>query len=422
MYNTDALEDKLKKQLRGNQVTIATNPPKKTKYRRVKGTAGSGKSLALAARAAKLAAEGKRVLVCSYNISLLGYLKDLVKQFIGYLPPQVTFTHFHGWCRIVCEETSSMDAYGQLFNYPKEDRLKNRMAELVSQLYESNTPNLPTYDAVLLDEGHDQQVHWWTTLRKAIVPGGEALFVCDKTQDLYATAKAWTDETMEGLDCGFTGRWMELRESHRLTGGIIPILEDFAKQYLIPYGAEVNIPPQNSTKINSLDKFRWVQVPQGTSAMDACIKEIESLYNEPNIPWVAFLSRKKIGKKVVSEFKQQRDVDIFHTHYDDWKMAREAKSDLHPGCAEIVATTVHSFKGWESSHIVVHVEEIDSLTDRAIFYTGLSRLKKHSKGVALTVVSSCTDLEEFGRKHFPDFDIFNLEVSNFDIEFDDIPF
>ena len=421
MYNTNALEDKLKEQLKGNQLDIATKPPEKTKYRRVKGTAGSGKSLALAARAAKLASEGKRVLVCSYNISLLGYLKDLVKQFIGHLPPQITFTHFHGWCRTVCEETSSMDAYRRVLNYPKEDRLKDHMAELVSQLYESKTPNLPTYDAILLDEGHDQQVHWWTTLRKAIVQGGEALFVCDKTQDLYETAKAWTDETMEGLDCGFTGRWMELRESHRLTGGIIPILEDFTKEYLIPYGGEVNIPPQDSTQINLLDKFRWVQVPQGTSAVDACIKEINRLYNEPDIPWVAFLSGTEIGKNVVREFKK-RDMDIFHTHYDNWKMARKAKLALHPGCAEIVATTVHSFKGWESSHIVAHVDKIESLTDRAVFYTALSRLKKHSDGVVLTVVSSCTELEDFGRKHFPDFDPPNLEISDFDIKVNTIPF
>ena len=282
------------------------------------------------------------------------------------------------------------------------------MVKLVSQLYESKISSLPTYDAILLDEGHDQQVHWWTTLRKAIVEGGEALFVCDKTQDLYETAKAWTDETMEGLDCGFTGRWMELRESHRLTGGIIPILEDFAKHYLIPYGAEVNIPPRDSTQINLLDKFRWVQVPQGTSVVDVCVKEIKRLYNEPDIPWVAFLSGKEIGKNVVREFKQ--DVDIFHTHYDDWKMARKAKLALYPGCAKIVATTVHSFKGWESSHIVVHVEKIESPTDRAVFYTGLSRLKKHNNGVALTVVSSCTELEEFGRKHFPDFDWTAIDI------------
>ena len=212
---------------------------------------------------------------------------------------------------------------------------------------------------------------------------------------------------------------MELRESHRLTGGIIPILEDFAKRYLIPYGAEVNIPPRNATQINLLDKFRWVQVPQGTSAVDICYKEINRLYNEPDIPWVAFLSGTEIGKNVVREFKQ-RDVDLFHTHYDNWKMAREAKLSLYPGCAKIVATTVHSFKGWESSHIVVHVEKIESFTDCAVFYTGLSRLKKHSNGVALTVVSSCPELEEFGRKHFSNPDPLNLDL--FANKADAIPF
>ena len=70
----------------------------------------------------------------------------------------------------------------------------------------------------------------------------------------------------------------------------------------------------------------------------------------------------------------------------------------------------------------MHVEKIESLTDRAVFYTALSRLKKHSNGVVLTVVSSCTELEGFGRKHFPNFDSPNLEISDFDIKVDPIPF
>ena len=47
-------------------------------FRRIKGPAGSGKSLVLAARAAKLADEGKSVLVATYNITLWHYLRDLV--------------------------------------------------------------------------------------------------------------------------------------------------------------------------------------------------------------------------------------------------------------------------------------------------------------------------------------------------------
>ena len=167
MYSSDNWRDYLKEKFAfdDQQLRIATDPPSVTKFRRVKGTAGSGKSLALAARAAVLASQGKRVLVCSFNISLLNYLKDdLVKQFINPLPPQITFMHFHSWCRFVCSETGSMDDYKQLRDYPTEERLNYRMAELVSGLYKSRTPNLPTYDAILLDEGHDFKIDWWITM------------------------------------------------------------------------------------------------------------------------------------------------------------------------------------------------------------------------------------------------------------------
>ena len=427
MYNFDDLDANLRNQLDANQYTLATTRTQ-TGYRRVRGSAGSGKSLALAGRAAKLVSEGKRILVCNFNIALLNYLEDLVHQFIDPLPLQITFLHFHDWCKFVCQETGHMETYleKRAFyskHYKMNEWFNSRMAELVSEIYESpNTSNLPKYDAFLVDEGHDFHVHWWTTLRKALVPEGEALFVCDKTQDLYKTAKNWTEESMLGLGCGFTGPWRELRYNYRLPTGIIPILEDFVEEYLGRYDIEANVSflQQSPSLGESLDKYRWVQVDQGTSVEDVCIKEIELLYNDPDISTVCFLSGKKIGELVAQEC-EKKGMDIFSTHYKDQRMSREAKLRLRPGCADIVATTVHSFKGWEASHLVVHVDEIDSLWDCNVFYTALSRLKRHDNGVALTVVSSCQDLEAFGRKNFPNFVLHDSNIMENEYE-DDIPF
>ena len=201
------LEDKLKRNLSGQQYTIATNPPEKTRFRRVRGPAGSGKSVALAGRAAQLASEGKVVLVCNFNIALLEYLKSLVKKFIDPIPPQVKFFHFHHWCRHICERTGFMEAYKQLGqewrlgHYTNDEYFNFKMPDLLCSIYDDNNNRCPTYDAILLDEGHDFKPHWWSdVLRKAIrTGGGEALFVCDKTQNIYGTAEAWTDQTMEGL-------------------------------------------------------------------------------------------------------------------------------------------------------------------------------------------------------------------------------
>ena len=74
-------------QLNSRQLTIATEPTQE-RYRKVRGPAGSGKSQALAARAAVLASEGKRVLVCTFNITLMNYLRDIVARHARELAAQ----------------------------------------------------------------------------------------------------------------------------------------------------------------------------------------------------------------------------------------------------------------------------------------------------------------------------------------------
>ncbi|MYG00023.1 hypothetical protein F4212_12960 [Candidatus Poribacteria bacterium] len=411
MQENVPLEDKLKQKLNSQQYTIATKPPERTRFRRVRGPAGSGKSIALAGRAAQLASEGKVVLVCNYNIALLGYLKSLVKEFIDPIPSQVTFSHFHYWCRYICERTGFMEDYRQILqelrlgHYTNDECFDFKMPGLLCSIYDNNNDRCPTYDAILLDEGHDFKPHWWSdVLRKAIrTEEGEALFVCDKTQNIYGTAEAWTDQTMEGLGCGFTGSWMELSGSYRLPAGLIPILQHFSDQYLTRYGADINIPSQESIQTNLLDRFRWIQVSPERSLVNVCVSEIEYLCNELDIPSVHFLSpTDKFGQEVVREIKQ-RGGDIYSTFSN-----QEAKLNLEPGRARIVATTVHSFKGWEASHLIVYVNKIDNLKDCALFYTALSRLKKNDNGTVLTVVSSCSELMQFGRSHFSEF----LEVES----------
>ena len=433
MSNMDTLIDKLKNQLDQRQFRIATDRTP-TGFRRVKGPAGSGKSLAITARAAVLACEGKRVLVCTYNITLHNYLQTFVDKLIPQeVSRQITFTNFHLWCRNVCKSTGYLPAYMNLQKhytrksytgkeYIDSEFWQEPVAKLVSAIYatpiRTSQDPPPTYDAILVDEGQDYRISWWQTLRNAIEQNGEMLLVADKTQNIHGTAQAWTDKAMS--DCGFTGPWFTLSESYRLPARIIPILEDFSKQF--PYDGEIDIPPPKAAEQTDLfNKFRWVQVSTGRSSVDTCIEEVERLYNDPDIRTVYFLSEKDIGMPVVSALRQ-RGVNVLDTHSRDQHTSRNKKVGLHPGCAEICATTVHSFKGWEAPHLVVHVDRINSDKDRALFYTALSRLKKHPRGSALTVVSSCTDTEQFGRKHFSDFDPPILETYDFNMAVDAIPF
>jgi len=297
--------------LNPSQQQIATTRTQ-TGYRRVKGPAGSGKSLALAARAAVLLSEDKRVLVCTYNITLKNLLNDFVTRYANdqrlVLGGQIECYHFHDWCKDVCEQTRYGEDYKNLWNnFPKPQIWRHRMAELVSGIYEDPSISnvLPNYDAILVDEGQDYRLIWWQTLRKAIVPGGEMLLVADKTQNLYGTAQAWTEEAMIG--CGFSGPWRTLEDSYRLPAGLIPILQQYAALFLTPYGEEIDIPPvHDSTQIELLDQFRWVQVSLG-GPMDVCVEEVMRLLKQGTvIPNLTFLSEVGIGRAVVNKLREIR--------------------------------------------------------------------------------------------------------------------
>jgi hypothetical protein len=87
-------------------------------YRRIKGSAGSGKSIILAARAAKLIEEGKEVLVVTYNITLLHYLMDVAVRagkFGGRTRQNITWLNFHSFCKRICYDNGFEAVYSDLW-------------------------------------------------------------------------------------------------------------------------------------------------------------------------------------------------------------------------------------------------------------------------------------------------------------------
>ena len=166
-------------------------PPEVTRQRRVRGPAGSGKSLVVCDRAARLAGEGKKVLVTGFNITLSHYLRDLtaratIRQNLPRnIVNQITFLHYHGWRNGI---QSKFDKY----------------------------------DTILIDEGGDLQLDWHEKLRSRLAEDGEMFLATDYSQDLYDRSRRWTDERMMGA--GYTGAWATLDISYRCPDVLIPRL------------------------------------------------------------------------------------------------------------------------------------------------------------------------------------------------------
>ena len=420
--------------LNEDQIEIAENG-RSTRYRRVKGPAGSGRSVALTARAVKLDINDKRVLVCTYNITLVNYLRYLIARHArnqaDFFRRQVEVFYFHDWCLHVChiagrvgdytkfldeiedakvamekaKDTTNYSYLREKWQKKKDDVFHYQIPALVQDIYNNPPPNdiLPRYDAILVDEGQDFRLNWWNTLRESVKSEGERLLVADKTQDIYENAAAWTDGPMPGA--GFAGTWMQLTTHYRLPSAIVKVLENMKKMRNFQ---EFDVP--STSDVAEFNLFpvhlRWVQTDSEKS-IDVCFDEVlrqrdilqrKDLHEFSDI---TFLSPNNFVGSQFVEKCENYDIGVRDTFGDD-NLSRLKKRLFFPGDSRMKATTLHSFKGFESSHLVVYVDRIDWPNTRALLYVGLTRLKTHPNGSMLTVVSSCSDIElcKFGRDNF----------------------
>ncbi|MFL2859984.1 MAG: AAA family ATPase, partial [Pontiellaceae bacterium] len=226
----------------------------KPSYRRVKGVAGSGKSLAIAGRAAELVCKhDKQVLVLCYNITMASYLKALIHLCVILFYPNMRYklswdncniSHFHELygphelyekLKLLINENPKLFSlkiyldqtygYGDLLKITDSDYDKLSHAVLNAKL--SNYETLPTHDACLIDEGQDFRYVWFNHITKVLRKNHEILFVSDPTQNIYEIDTDAVEKiidkkskmkgsSFQGLGLGFSGRWIELKDSYRL--------------------------------------------------------------------------------------------------------------------------------------------------------------------------------------------------------------
>lgn len=383
-----------------NQRLLATTRTE-SGYRRIKGPAGSGKSLVLAARAARLMNDGKSVLVTTFNITLLHYLRDLIVRDLDgpNRIKNVQFTHFHMWCKRICYEAGLDRLYEKLVKDEKDRQvLLNEKIPILAEKAVTQS-GVTTYDAVLVDEGQDYHPHWWNILRKACKPGGEMILAADATQDIYGSAKAWTDDVMH--NSGFPGgRWAQLSVSYRLPPDAVDMARRFAQNFL-PNEA-VELPEQDQ---GSLDIYpctlRWVQCTPD-EASSVCVNEIIAIMkmtgeNEMANADITFLAdTMQHGADIVTQLAKYK-LRVVNTFSGDGRVQRRQKMGFYMGDARVKATTLHSFKGWEARLLVVYITQAPDPKSLALIYAGLTRLKRNVNGSWLTVVSSAPELSAFGK-------------------------
>jgi hypothetical protein len=322
----------------------------------------------------------------------------------GKTRKDITWLNYHSWCKRVCQENDFTAEYDNLsWSDNLSGVLSYELPSLVSHILDNDLEYVTQkYDAILVDEGQDFLPNWWDSLRKVCKVDGEMLLVADATQDIYDTAQSWTDEAMSGA--GFSGSWAELKISHRLPPTLLKYIGEFANTFLPKNTIDLPISKQGELNLFPCT-LKWVQTNMALSA-NVTTEELLALASSPDniiaIPDITFLcdSTKK-GLEVVSKLGI-RGIKTVHTYDENLQESRRKKMGFYMGDARVKATTLHSFKGWESRAIVIFIGNSIDKKSLALIYAGLTRLKKHSEGSYLTVVSCADKLLDYG-KSWPEY-------------------
>jgi len=337
-------------------------------HRRLRGAAGSGKTLVIAYRAAKLASEGYNVLIITFNLNMWHYIRDMVENTpFDFKWSNITFNHFHGFCNDILNH----------FSVPKP---KNYLEDIVSTVEDivtnKNIDNLK-FDAILIDEGQDYEWKWYNLLSKFLKERDELLLVCDKNQNIYERDLGWLD-SMENVK--FRGRWGELNTVNRLPKKIGDMVNEFSSKFEIDQTVEVEKyrqlslyekPPALSWK--NIEFEDW-----NLELMEAYQKILD--LKEGNASDIAILlPTKKMGKEAVKLFKENHiPVNHFLELENQERDFRNKKAFVNKD-GRLKISTVHSFKGWEALHIITLVT--DEWTDYEfldlVTYTAMTRTKKN---------------------------------------------
>ncbi len=312
--------------------------------RRVFGAAGGGKTLVLVHKAVNAAKEGKKVLLVCFNITMANYLRDLVtrlaRHYGFHYHRNIEVGHFH---RFFPKETLEMD--------------NRNMKQPV--------------DVLLIDEGQDFESSWIEILQQIGASNYHLMFCEDDRQNIFGKSVK-----QRGAVPGIKGRPNKLQESYRIpiqTAKLANALSTWAKQEGESGSIESNRSTQgdlfirnvwfNGSKeeiVNTIreDVKNLVQ-DRKTAHADIAIlvctvkdgwQVCQKILDELNLPEPQrnFESQEE-HNKLYQLYEQDRDK--FKKKLDE--LRRRYKAGFWMQGGRIKVCTIHSFKGWELSNILV---------------------------------------------------------------------
>lgn len=202
---------------------------------------------------------------------------------------------------------------------------------------------------------------------------------------------------------GFAGEWATLDVSYRLPPKLLALSQDFAKRFL-PEATRIIPEPENDELDYYPCELRWIQCDEQAAA-NTCVNSILNLMKKTssasglsNSDIVLLTESHAVGQQIVEDLdREPYGISCAHIFAESKFEQDRRKMAFFLGRPRVKAATVHSFKGWESRMLVLHLSKATRPEDMAGIYAAITRLKRDVRGSYITVVCSASQIADYGR-------------------------
>lgn len=351
------------------------------KHRLIRGVAGSGKTLVLASRAKMLAKAHPewKILVLCYGIPLSRNLRQMIERMLS--EPEDLFD--------LMTTSGTPEANIEVYNFHEWLRhslhMKDKDIPTLLEKIHCNEAILPSYDAILIDEGQDFEADWLKLLSHCLNPETQSLLLVeDRAQTIFKRKTSLAHDV--GLD--FRGRSKILSINYRNTAQIVQFAWDFYQSHSqlknkvqegVVDGVEI-IPPQSTKRkgpepiIKKMNDFR--------GEVDFVAKSMNFLHKEKNIPFheMAILYRVKNNHRLsyIDEIKESLER---HRLPFSWVTANaDSKRNFVRNDETVKISTIDSAKGLDFRVVFIvavqnmpfPLEEVEE-REVSLLYIGMTR-------------------------------------------------
>ena len=362
--------------------------------RKISGVAGSGKTQVLAKRAVNAQVRsGGNILILTFNISLVNYMKMRLSQVRADFPwDKIHIDYYHRFFR---KHANARNLHVYFNSYDDE------------KFFNGVTPELPKYDAILIDEVQDYKTSWLQLIRRNFLKdNGEFVVFGDPKQNIYHRKTSENGDILLGV---IPGEWNKtLTKGHRFSNPALTNLAmRFQKQFIgNPDEIEVSNNMDSGIQFNLMQYHNIPDVGDTISLTETicsiCFDFIKN--NDINVSDVAIIApqtnllreidykyRQATDKKTTITFvskeglqriSRRKSQASYGYKQDLERLEKVLKNRFTMVTRNLKMSTIQSFKGWEAPTIICIIQndiysDENVVTSPELVYTGITRAKEN---------------------------------------------